>query len=404
MTRSASLARSALLALLVAGAAHPQGKAYGPGVTDTEIRIGETMPYSGPASAYSTCGIAHQRFFQALNDQGGVNGRKIRLISLDDGMVPARTVEQVRRLVEHDQVLLLFGILGPGGLSVLDYADRKKVPFLFPSGAALQFHMPARHPWTMGWVPTFEFEGRVYGRYILRNRPDARIGVLWEDDDMGREQVAGLRKELGDKADRMLVGVESYLLTDPTVDSQIIALKSKGADTIVNLATPKFGALAIRKVHDLGWKPLHILTYTAASVGATLRPAGLDKSVGLVSAYFGKSPTNPAVQNEPDVQEYLAWKARYYPEGDVNDGCIDYAYMQAHLLVAVLKQAGNDLTRENVMRQARSLKGVRIPLLLPEITIDTSPTDYRPIESMRYMRFNGRGWEYFGEVMTESAR
>jgi ABC-type branched-subunit amino acid transport system substrate-binding protein len=374
---------------------------YGPGVTDTEIKIGQTMPYSGPASAYATCGITHQRFFKSINENGGINGRKIKLISLDDSMMPAKTVEHVRRLVEHDQVLLLFSILGPGGLSILDYVDRKKVPFLFPAGAALKFHMPDKHPWTMGWVPTFEFEGRVYAKYILQNRPDAKIGILWEDDDMGREQVQGVKLELGAKAASMIVSVQSYMLTDPTISSQVIALKAAGADTIINLSTPKFAALSIRKVYDMGWHPLHVLTYTASSVSATLKPAGLEKSAGLISAYFGKSPSNPAVQDDVDVKEYLAWKAKYYSDGDVNDICLDYSYMQAHLLVRVLEQCGDDLTRKNVMRQARNLKNVRIPLLAPGITIDTSPTDYRPIQSMRFMRFDGKQWNYFGELMIE---
>jgi ABC-type branched-subunit amino acid transport system substrate-binding protein len=375
-------------------------KEYGPGVTDTEIRVGQTMPYSGPASAYATCGISHQRFFKSINDQGGINGRKIKLISLDDQMTPPQTVDRVRRLVEHDKALVLFGVLGPGALAILNYVDKQHVPFLFPSAAAGKFHLPDKHPWTMGWVPSFEFEGRMFARYILANRPNAKIGILWEDNDIGREERDGFRMELGAKAARMVVADERYLLTDPTVSSQIISIKGAGADTIVSIVTPKFAAQAIRKIHDLGWQPMHLMTYAGSAIN-TLESAGLDKSKGLISAYFAKTVTDPAMREDGDVKQYHAWKAKYYPEGDVNDGCIDYGYIQAHLLVQVLKQCGDDLTRENVIRQAKNLRDVRLPLLVPGITINTSPTDYRPIEALQFQRFDGSQWIFFGEPMTE---
>jgi ABC-type branched-subunit amino acid transport system substrate-binding protein len=309
-------------------------------------------------------------------------------------------VDRVRRLVEQDKVLLLFGVLGPGALSILDYVDKKKVPFLFPSGAARQFHLPQKHPWTMGWVPSFEFEGRLYARYILKNRPGAKIGIVWEDNDMGRETVDGIRTALGGKASRMIVSEQRYLLSDPTVNSQIIALRSAGADTVISLVSPKFAAQAIRKIHDLGWHPLHIMGYPGTAIN-TLESAGLEKSKGLISAYFAKTVTDPAMRNDEDVKQYHTWKAKYYPEGDVNDGCIDYGYTQAHLLLQVLKQCGDDLTRENVMRQAKSLRDVRLPLLVPGITINTSETDYRPIEATQFQRFDGQQWIFFGELMTE---
>jgi branched-chain amino acid transport system substrate-binding protein len=380
--------------------AYAQIKKYGPGVTDTEIKIGQTMPYSGPASAFATCGVSHQRFFKSINEQGGINGRKIKLISLDDQMTPPLTVDRVRRLVEHDKVLLLFGVLGPGGLSILDYVDKKKVPFLFPSGVARKFHMPDKHPWTMGWVPSAEFEGRVYARYVLQNRPGAKIGILWEDNDMGREGLDGIKLELGAKASSMIVAEQRYLLTDPTVNSQVIALRSAGADTVISAVSPKFAAQAIRKMHDLGWHPLHIMVYAGTAI-STLEAAGLDNSKGLISAYFAKTVTDPVMRNDEDVKQYHAWKERYYPEGNINDGCIDYGYVQAHLLVQVLKQCGDDLTRENVMRQAQNLEDVRLPLLVPGITLNTSPTDYRPIEAMQFQRFDGSQWIFFGEPMTE---
>ena len=376
------------------------GKKYGPGVTDTEIKIGQTMPYGGPASAFATCGISHQRVFKSINDQGGINGRKINLISLDDEMTPPKTVEQVRRLVERDNVLLLFGVLGPGALSILDYVDKNKVPFLFPTGAARKFHQPDKHPWTMGWLPPFEFEGRMFARFILKERPNAKIGILWEDNDMGREEFDGVKLELGDRASKMIVAEASYLLTDPTVNSQIISLKGSGADTVISIATPKFAAQAIRKIHDIGWHPLHLISYSGSGLNV-LEMAGLEKSKGLISAYFAKTVTDPVMRNDEDVKQYYAWKAKFYPEGNINDGCIDYGYTQAHLLIQVLKQCGDDLTRENVMRQAQSLHNVRLPLLVPGITINTSPTDYRPIEAMQFQRFDGHQWIFFGDLMTE---
>jgi branched-chain amino acid transport system substrate-binding protein len=380
---------------------YAETKRYGLGVTDTEIKIGQTMPYSGPASAYSSCGKAHQAFFKSLNQQGGINGRKVNLISLDDAMNPPRTVEQIRRLVEHDGVLLVFSVLGTGSLSIINYLNEKKVPFLFPAAAHKKFHQPKKYPWVMGWVPSFGFEGRMFARYILKHRPNAKIGIIWERDDMGIEEVADFKDELGPKAKQMIVADVSYELTDPTVDSQLISIKGAGADTLISLTSSKFAALTLRKVHNLNWKPLHLTSYGAASVGATLRVAGLDKAIGLITAYFGKDPTNPAVQNDPDVKEFLAWKAKYFNEGDITDGCIPYSYMQAHLLVQVLKQCGNDLSRENIMRQAANLKDVRIPLLLPGITINTSPTDYRPIEEMQFMRFDGERWLITDDRMTE---
>ena len=375
-------------------------KKYGPGVTDTEIKIGATAPYSGPASAYATCGTVHTRFFQSLNDKGGINGRKIKLISLDDAMMPPKTVEQVRRLVESDEVLLLFGVLGPGGLAILNYVDKHKVPNLFPSGAQRKYHMPDKHPWTIGWLPTPDFEGRVMARYILANKPNAKIGILWENNDMGGEGVRGVKAGLGPRAAKMIVSEQSYVLTDPTIDSQIIALKGAGADTVINLSTPKFAAHAIRKIHNLNWHPLHIIAYAGAAV-STLQMAGLEKSVGLLSAYFAKDVTDPSVRNDPDVNEYYAWKEKYYPEGDIADGCIDYGYTQAHLLVQVLKQCGDDLSRENVLHQAQSLVNVRLPLFLDGVVINTSPKDYRPIEAMRFQRFDGKKWVFFGDLMTE---
>ena len=380
-----------------------QGKHYDPGVTDTEIKIGQTMPYSGPASAYATVGRAHAAFFEMINAQGGINGRKIKLISLDDAMTPPRAVEQVRKLVEGEQVFLTFGILGISNFAVQKYLNTKKVPHLFPSPASVRFHDPKNYPWTMGWVPSFDFEARLYARYILANRPNAKIAILYLNDDLGKEYVRGFKEGLGDKAAKMIVAEATYELTDATVDSQIVQLQASGADTLFTAAIPKFGSQTIRKVYDMGWKPFHLIVYPASSVAATLRPAGLDKSVGLLTAYFGKDlgVLDAQTESDPEIREFLAWRTKYLPDADPADGAYGYAYMQAQLMVTVLKQCGNDLTRENAMRQAANLQNVRIPMFLDGVVVNTSPTDYRPIKQMRMLRFDGQRWNYFGPMMTE---
>jgi ABC-type branched-subunit amino acid transport system substrate-binding protein len=380
-----------------------QTKKYDVGVTDTEIKIGQTMPYSGAASAYATVGRAHTAYFEMINAQGGINGRKIKLISLDDAMTPPRAVEQVRKLVEDEQVFITFGILGVSNFAVQKYLNAKKVPHLFPSAASLRFHDPKNYPWTMGWVPSFDFEGRLYARYILANKPDAKIAVIYLNDDLGKEYLRGFKEGLGDKAARMIVAEASFELTDATVDSQIVTLHASGADTLFTAAIPKFGSQTIRKVYDLGWKPLHIVIYPAGSVGATLKPAGLDKSVGLLTSYFGKDLGTFDSQSsaDPEVQEFLKWRAKYLPDADPSDGAYGYAYMQAALMVEVLKRCGNELTRENVMHQATNLKNLRVPMFLDGIMVNTSPTDFRPIKQMRMLRFDGQRWNYFGPIMTE---
>jgi branched-chain amino acid transport system substrate-binding protein len=378
-----------------------QATRYGPGVTDAEISIGQTMPYSGPASAYAAVGRAHAAFFAKINAEGGIKGRRIRLISLDDGMSPPRTVEQVRRLVEEDRILLTFGILGPGNFAIQKYLNARKVPHLFPSAASLKLHDPQRYPWSMGWTPSFDFEGRIYANYLLQNHPDGKIAVLYQNDDMGREYLRGFRAALGARAATMVVAEASYELSDATVDSQIIKLHASRADTLFSAVTPKFGSQAIRRVHALNWRPLHFIGYPAASVGATLAPAGLDKAVGLISAYFARDVSDPANANDPDFRDYAAWFRQYVGSSDMNDGAYGYGYMQAHLLVQVFKQCGDDLSRENVMRQAANLRDLQLPLVLPGVRVNTSPTDYRPIENLRMYRFDGRNWKAFGPLLGE---
>ena len=375
-------------------------KRYGPGVTDTEIRIGQTMPYSGPASSYGTAGKAEAAYFAKINAEGGVNGRRITLISLDDGYSPPRTVEQVRRLVEQEEVLLIFSMLGtPTSAAVQKYLNAKKVPQLFCASGASEFGDPQHFPWTMGWRPNYRSEARVYAKYILKVRPDAKIGVLYQNDDLGRDYLKGLHEGLGEKAASMIVSEVSYEVTDPTVDSQIVTLQGSGANTLLNFSTPKAAAQAIRKAYDLGWKPLHLLSNVGSSVASVLKPAGLEKSVGLLTAAFLKDPTDKQWLNDPAYRDWMAWMKQYYPEGDTTDLYNVYGYGLAQTLVHVLKQSGDDLTRDNVMRQASSLKNLALPMALPGVKLNTSPTDYYPIEQMWMQKFDGKQWVLVGDLI-----
>ena len=393
------LAGLSLTACVVASGAWAQ-KNYGPGVTDTEIKIGQTMPYSGPASAYGTIGRSEAAYFNMINDQGGVNGRKINFISLDDGYSPPRTVEQVRKLVEEEQVLLLFQGLGtPTNTAIHKYMNAKKVPQLFVATGATKWGDPEHFPWTMGWQPNYQTEGHLYAKYLLKSKPAAKIAVLFQNDDYGKDYVKGLHDGLGGKADTMIVKEVSYEVTDPTVDSQIVTLQSSGADTFFIIATPKFAAQAIRKTYDVGWKPLTFINNVSTSIAAVLEPAGLEKSVGLVTALYFKDPTDPQWSKDPAMKQWRAWMEKYYPDGNIGDGFNTYGYAVAQTMVHVLKQCGDDLTRENVMRQAANLKNLEISVLLPGITINTSPTDFYPIEQVQLARFDGKRWVLFGEVL-----
>jgi len=389
-----------LAALVLIAPSSLAQKKYGPGVTDTEIKIGQTMPYSGPVSAYATIGKAESAYFEKINAEGGINGRKIKLISLDDGFSPPRTIEQIRRLVEQEEVLLLFQTLGTAtNTAIHQYVNAKKVPHLFVATGATKWGDPGHFPWTMGWQPAYQTEARIYAKFILNTKPHAKIGVLYENDDFGKDYVKGFRDGLGDKAAEMVVAEESYEVTDPTVDSQIIALKSSGADTFFNSANVKAAAQAIRKTYDIGWRPLHILAVVSASVAAVLTPAGLEKSKDLISVGYLKDPTDPQWKTDPGVREWIDWMKKYFPEGNVADVFNVYGYSAAQTLVQVLRQCGDDLTRENVMRQAANIKDLELPMLLPGIRINTSPTDYYPIEQMQLMRFDGQRWVLFGELI-----
>jgi len=393
------MSRSLLFAAALAVAAAPalaDGK-YDTGASDTEIRIGNTMAYSGPASSYGTTGKVLSAYFDMINEQGGINGRKITFITLDDGYSPPKTVEHARKLIEQEKVLLLFSNLGtPTNSAIHKYVNAKKVPHLFLFTGASKWGQPKKFPWTMGWLPSYKTEGKAFAQYILDTVADPRIAVLYQNDDAGKDFVGGLREGLGERADALIVGAEPYEATDPTVDSQIVSLKASGANVFYNIAMPKFAAQAIRKSYDIGWRPLHLLTYVAASVEATLKPAGLDKSTDIISALFLKDPNDPG----DDVAAYRAFMAKYYPGGNADDANNPMAYTAAYTMVHVLEQCGDDLTRANIMRQAANIKNLIVPMLRDGITVTTAPDDFYPIEKLVMARFDGKNWIPFGDVIS----
>jgi branched-chain amino acid transport system substrate-binding protein len=390
-----------LLSAFGVTAAAAGDKQYGPGVTDTEIKLGNTMAYSGPASSYGTIGRAEAAYFAMINEQGGINGRKINFISRDDGYSPPKTVEVVRQLVEHEGVLALFQTLGtPPNNAIRDYLNDNKVPQLFVGTGATKWNDPKNYPWTMGWQPSYQIEARIYARYILKNMPDAKIGMLYQNDDSGKDYLTGLRDGLGDKADRLIVATQTYETSDATVDSQIVALRASGANVMVTHAIPKFAAQAIRKIYDIDWKPMHILANVATSVKLTMEPAGVHKGVGVISSAYVKDPTDPQWRDSPEFRDWVAWMQKYYPAGSLADGANVYGYSVAQTMVAVLKQCGNDLTRENLMKQAADIHGLKLPMLVPGITVSTSATDFAPIKQLELSKFNGKTFELFGDVIS----
>jgi branched-chain amino acid transport system substrate-binding protein len=378
-------------------------KKYDPGASDTEIKIGNTNPYSGPASAYGTIGKTIAAYFTMVNEQGGINGRKVRFISYDDGYSPPKTVEMARKLVEQDQVLFLFQTLGtPSNTAIHKYMNMRKVPQMHVATGATKWNDPANFKWTMGWQPNYQDEAKSYVRYLLKEKPNAKIGILYQNDDYGKDYLKGIKDGLGAKAKSMIVAEVSYEVADPTVDSQIVQLQQSGADVFFNITTPKFAAQAIRKAYDIGWKPLHFLNNVSTSVASVLTPAGLDKSLGLISTAYIKDPTDKQWANDPAIEKWRAFMKKYYPDGSLIDNSNVYGYTVASTLHQVLKQAGNDLTRENVMRQAASMKGFKVDTLLPGVTISTGAKDYAPIQSVQLMRFNGKQWERFGQIIDSS--
>ena len=395
--RRFGLAAAALAVVLVATPALAQKK-YDPGASDTEIKVGHVNPYSGPASAYGAIGKAIGAYFDKINAEGGVKGRKITFISLDDGYSPPKTVEQVRKLVEQDEVLLVFQPLGtPSNSAIHRYMNQRKVPQLFVATGATKWGDPQHFPWTMGWQPSYQSEGRIYAQHLLETKPDAKVGVLYQNDDYGKDYLKGFEDGLGDKAATMIVARQSYEVTDPTVDSQMVSLKTSGADTFFNITTPKFAAQAIKKAAEIDWKPVHYLNSVSNAVGSVLTPAGLENSVGIISAFYIKDPTDPQFQQGKEYEDWLAWMKKYHPNGDLKDNFNVYGYTVAQTLVKVLEQAGDELTRANVMKQAASLD-LTLPMLLPGVNIKTGPDDFFPIEREKLGRFDGKTWELFGKV------
>jgi ABC-type branched-subunit amino acid transport system substrate-binding protein len=379
-------------------------KKYGPGASDTEIKLGQTMPYSGPASAYGTIGKLHQAYFKMLNDQGGINGRKINLISLDDGYSPPKAVEQVRKLVEQEEVLALFQTLGtPSNSAIHKYVNAKKVPHLFLATGASKWADPKNFPWTLGFNLSYYAEGVIYAKYLLKNKPAAKIAILYQNDDYGKDLLKGVKDGLGPAGAKSIVSEVTYEVSDPTVDSQILTLQGSGADTFINITTPKFGAQAVRKAWDSGWKPLHIINNVSASVGSVLTPAGLDKAVGLLTVQYYKDPNDPQWKDDPNMLEWRAFMGRHYRDGDPKDASNLYAYITAQTMVHVLKACGNDLSRENLMKQATSIKSLKLPLMLPGMALNTTADDYFLVKQGQLAKFTGTLWQGFGDILSTMA-
>ena len=388
------------MALLLPEAGRARGK-YDPGASDTEIKIGNTGPYSGPASSYSTIWKLEAAFFKMINAQGGINGRRINFLSYDDGYSPPKTVEMVRKLVESDQVLFLFNTAGtPTNTAIHKYMNAKHVPHLFLATGATKWGDPQHFPWTIGFQPNYQSESLIYAGYILEKHPDAKIGVLYQNDDYGKDYLKGLKDGLGGKANSMIVKEAPYETTDPTIDSQIVALKSSGADVFVDVTIQKYAAQAIRKAAEIGWKPVHFLNNVSTSVGVTLKTAGLENSKGILSTFWIKDPTDPTWKDDAGYKQWLGFMDKWYPEGDKSDSVNAYSYTVAQTLIQVLKQCGDDLTRANLMKQVANLHDLALPMLLPGIKVNTSPTDFYPIKQMQMARFDGERWVLFGPVLS----
>jgi branched-chain amino acid transport system substrate-binding protein len=391
---------AAATGLAVASGSALAQKKYDPGASDAEIRIGNIMPYSGPASAYGVIGKTEEAYFKKINAEGGINGRKITFVSYDDGYVPAKAVEQARRLVENDEVLLIFNSLGTASNTAIQrYLNAKKVPQLFVASGASKWDDPKNFPWTMGWQPSYQDEARIYARFVLKERPDARIAVLYQNDDFGKDYLRGLKDGLGAKASA-IVAEQSYEITEPTIDSHVVKLKMSGANVLISITTPKFAAQTIKKLPELEWKPLHILANVSASVGSVMKPAGFENSQGILSAAYDKDGADRQWDDDPGMKNFYLFLNKYYPEGNRLDGAVVYGYGVAQTMVEVLKLCGDDLTRENVMTQAASLKDFTPDTLLPGISITTSATDFAPINQLQMMRFKGNKWELFGEIIS----
>jgi ABC-type branched-subunit amino acid transport system substrate-binding protein len=404
IARQLAIASTALALFAVSSSGALAQKKYDTGATDTEIKIGNIMPYSGPASAYGIIGKTEAAYFKKINDAGGINGRKINFVTYDDAYSPPKTVEQARKLVESDEVLFIFNSLGtPPNSAIHKYMNSKKVPQLFVATGATKWNDPKDFPWTMGWQPNYQSETQIYAKYILKNSPNAKIAVMYQNDDYGKDYLKGLKDGLGAKAASMIVIEESFETSEPSVDNHIVKLKSTGADIFINISTPKFAAQAIKKMSEIQWKPQHFLNNVSASVGSVIKPAGYENAQDIISAAYLKDASDKQWDNDPGMKEFYAFMAKDFPEGDKLDGGTVVAYGVAQTLVQVLKQCGDNLTRENVMKQAASLKDFRTEVLLPGIKINTGPTDFAPISSLQLMKFKGEKWELFGDVINADA-
>jgi branched-chain amino acid transport system substrate-binding protein len=401
VTSRVAIASAAFILLAASSSGALAQKKYDTGATDTEIKIGNIMPYSGPASAYGVIGRTEAAYFKKINDAGGVNGRKINFVSYDDAYSPPKAVEQARKLVESDEVLFIFNSLGtPSNSAIHKYMNSKKVPQLFVATGATKWNDPKDFPWTMGWQPNYQSETQIYAKYLLKNKPDAKIAVLYQNDDYGKDYLKGLKDGLGAKAASMIVAEESYETTEPTIDGHIVKLKSTGADVFVNITTPKFAAQAIKKIAEIDWKPLHFLNNVSNSIGSVIKPAGYQNAQDIISAAYLKDVTDPQWANDPGMNQFLAFMTKDFPEGDKLDSGTMVGYGVAQTLVQVLKQCGDNLTRENVMKQAASLKDFRTEVLLPGIKINTGPTDFAPISQLQLEKFKGEKWELFGDIIS----
>ncbi|OSI74978.1 branched-chain amino acid ABC transporter substrate-binding protein [Bradyrhizobium canariense] len=401
VTRRLSAFSTAIILLAATGDSAVAQKKYDIGATDDEIKIGNIMPYSGPASAYGVIGKTEAAYFNKINAEGGINGRKIRFISYDDAYSPPKTVEQARRLVERDEVLLIFDPLGTASNSAIQkYMNEKKVPQLFVATGATKWNDPKQFPWTMGWQPSYQSEGRIYAKYILKERPTGKIGILYQNDDYGKDYVKGIRDGLGAKAASMIVGEESYETTTPTIDSHVVALKSEGVDIFISITTPKFAAQSIKKVAELGWKPLFILNSVGTSTGTVMRPAGFENAQNIISAAYNKDPTDPQWKDDAGIKNFDAFLTKYFPEGNREDLFLMTGYNVAQTMVHVLKQCGDDLTRANIMKKAASIKSLQLEGLLPGVTINTSAIDFAPIKQFQLRKFKGERWELFGDIIS----
>src|SRR5437016_3598818 len=399
-TSRIAIASAAFVVLAASSSGALAQKKYDTGATDTEIKIGNIMPYSGPASAYGVIGKTEEAYFKKINAEGGINGRKINFISQDDAYSPPKAVEQVRKLVESEEVLLVFNPLGtPSNTAIQKYLNSKKVPQLFVATGATKWNEPKDFPWTIGWQPSYQSEARIYAKYVLKEKPDAKIAVFYQNDDFGKDYLKGLKEGLGAKAS-MIMLEESYEVSEPTIDSHIVKLKASGADVLVNITTPKFAAQSIKKISEIDWKPMHLLTNVSASVGSVIKPAGFENAQGILSAAYAKDGADSQWDNNPDMKKFYAFLEKYYPEANKLDGSVVYGYGVAQTLVKVIEMCGDNLTRENVMKQAASLKEFAPDTLLPGVTISTSATDFAPIEQLQMMRFKGEKWELFGDIIS----